>query len=129
MPHGAAADERLGHLGHGDGALHPGGDAQLFQRVLQGQGVDDRGQHAHVIPGGALDAVLAGGEAAEDIAAPGHHHHLDAQLADFADLAGHFVDGFGANADAPGAAKGLTADFEEDAPIFGLGLFHGPPAY
>ena len=118
-----------GHLRHGDGALHPGGDAQLLQRVLQGQGVDDGGQHAHVIPGGPLDAVPAGGEAAKDIAAADHHHDLDAQLADFADLAGHFVDGFGANADASGAAQRFTADLEEDAPVFGLGLFHGPAAY
>jgi hypothetical protein len=50
-------------------------------------------------------------------------------LANFADLAGHLVDGFGANADATGATKGFTADFKEDAPVFGLGLFHGPPAY
>jgi hypothetical protein len=73
--------------------------------------------------------VFAGGEAAKNVAPAGHDHNLDAQFADFADLAGHFVDGFGANADAPGPAKEFTADFEEDAPVFGLGLFHGPAAY
>ena len=44
MAHGAAPDERLGDLRHGDGALHAGGDAEFFQGVLQGQRVDDGGR-------------------------------------------------------------------------------------
>ena len=98
MAHGAAADERLGHLGHGDGALHAGGDAELFQRILQGQRVDDGGQHAHVIAGGALDAALAAGQAAENIAAADHHHDLHAQVAHLADLLGHVLHRLGADA-------------------------------
>ena len=54
---------------------------------------------------------LPGGQAAEDIAAAGHDDDLDAQFADFANLAGHFVDGFHANGDAIGAAQGFPADF------------------
>src|SRR5207245_3285850 len=56
---GAAADKSFSNLGHGDGGLHARGHAELFQRVLQGQRVDDSGQHAHVITGGAFDAPLA----------------------------------------------------------------------
>ncbi len=58
---GAAADERLGHLMHFDGAHQAGVAALLFERVLQRQAVDDRGEHAHVIAGGAVDRELASG--------------------------------------------------------------------
>ena len=63
--------------------------AELFQRVLQRQRVDDRGQHAHVIARGALDAALAAAQAAEDVAAADHHDHLHAQVAHLADLLRH----------------------------------------
>ncbi len=53
---GPAPDVGLGDLRHVDGGLHPGGLAQLLERVLQGQGVDDRGQHAHVVGLGAVHA-------------------------------------------------------------------------
>ena len=67
----AAADVRLGHAVHADGGQQPRLAAQRLQRVLQGQAVDHRGQHAHVVGGGLLDAGVAGGElgAAEDVAA------------------------------------------------------------
>ena len=49
VPDGAAADIRLGHLVHLDGAHDAGGNADLFQGVGKGQGIDHRGEHAHVV--------------------------------------------------------------------------------
>ena len=57
---GAAADERLGDVLHLDRGLHARRQADLLERALQRQAVDHRGQHAHVIGGGALHAAMAG---------------------------------------------------------------------
>src|SRR5690606_31614358 len=65
---GAAADVVLADVVDLDGAHDPDLAAELFQGVLHGQGVDDRGEHAHLVAG---DAVHAGGGqagAAEDVA-------------------------------------------------------------
>ena len=42
---------------------------------LQGQRVHHRRQHAHIVGGGAVDALGRAGQAAKDIAAA--HHHAD----------------------------------------------------
>ena len=75
---GAAADVRLGHLVHLDGAHDAGVDADLFQRVLHGQRIDDRGQHAHVVGGDAVHLLGSGGYPAKNIAAADHQSDLDA---------------------------------------------------
>ena len=49
MAHGAAADIGLTDLRHLDGRHDAGLDALFFERVLQGQGVDDGGEHAHMV--------------------------------------------------------------------------------
>ena len=59
MPAGAAADVGLGDAVHVDGGHHARFAAERFQGVLQGQGVDDGGQHAHVVGGGFLNAGVA----------------------------------------------------------------------
>ena len=58
VAHGAAQDERLGDLVHRDGGLHAGADAHFFEAVHDGEAVDDGGEHAHVVAGGAVDAAL-----------------------------------------------------------------------
>src|SRR4029077_19857843 len=98
MARGAAADERLGDLVHFDGAHQAGEAAVFFERVLEGEGVYDGGEHAHVIAGGAVDGerFLAG--AAEDVAAADHDGDVDAQGVDFFYFAGDAGNGFGVNA-------------------------------
>src|SRR2546425_214428 len=61
MPHGAASDVGLGQLLHADRRHHPGIDALLFEDVLQRQGVDHGREHAHVVGGHAIHALLARG--------------------------------------------------------------------
>ena len=56
VPHGASPDEGLGYLAHFDGRLDAGFDAVLLKGVLEGQGVDNGGEHAHIIAGCSVDA-------------------------------------------------------------------------
>src|SRR5262245_66239799 len=118
MPYGASANERLGDLGHRDGALDSSGYAVLFQRVLQGEGVDDGGQHPQLIAGRPFHAPFASGQAAEDVAPADDDDDLDAELANFTDLAGHVVNGFRANTDARLASQRLATELEQNATIF-----------
>lgn len=46
---GPASDVGLADLTHADGGEHARGVAVLLQGVLDGKGVHDRGQHAHVV--------------------------------------------------------------------------------
>ena len=82
VPPGAAADERLGDAVHADGRHQPRLAVERFERVLQREAVDHRGQHAHVVGGGFLDAGVAGRElgAAEDVAAADDDGDLHAEL-------------------------------------------------
>ena len=120
MADGPTADEGLGNLGHGDGAQHPGVHPELFKGVLEREGVDHCRQHAHVIAGGPLDALLAALESAKDVSAAHHDHHLDLQFLDLLDLAGHVVNGLGIDAKPGLPAQRFTAEFQQDATVFRL---------
>src|SRR6266536_1760476 len=80
VPDGPSRDIGLGHLAHGDGRLHPGLDAALLQHVLQGQAVDDRAEHAHVVGAGPVDTPFGQGRAAKHVAAADHRGDLHAVL-------------------------------------------------
>ena len=115
VAHGAPADERLGDLMHFDRAQQARDDALLFERVLQRQAVDDRGQHAHVVARGAVDRQRFLARAAEDISAADDDRHLDAQVVDFLHFAGNAVNGFGVNAESLRTLKGFSGKFQDDA--------------
>ena len=99
---------------------HARRDAELLERVLQRQGVDDRGEHAHVVGGGAVHAARAGRQAAEQIAAADDDGGLDAELLDFADLAGDLRGDRGIDPERLLAHEGFAGEFEEDAGVDGL---------
>src|SRR5262249_44457899 len=124
MPYGATSDERLGNLRHGNGTLYPGGDAKFFQRVLQRQRIDYRGQHAHVIASGAFDTAFAPGKTAKDIPAADYDNNLHAQFAHFADLPRHALHRFGRDAHTRRAAERFTAQFEQNPAVLGIFTFH-----
>ena len=63
-------------------------DAVLLERILHGQAVDDGGEHAHVIAGGAIHALRAGGHAAEDVAAANDDADFDAEALNLCDVCG-----------------------------------------
>ena len=89
------ADVRLAHAVHRHGRHDPGFDVQGFQGVLQGEAVEDGGQHAHRVGRGRFDRLQPGRELgpAEDVPAADDHGQLDAGLHDPLELAGD-VEGF-----------------------------------
>ena len=85
------------------------------------QPVDHRGQHAHVVGGGLLDAGVAGGElgAAEDVAAADDDGDLHAVLGGPVGLPGDVDDFVHAMPRSPGAAK-LSPESFSRIRLYGL---------
>ena len=77
----AAADIGLGDGRHRDRRLDPGVDADLLERVLHGERVHHRREHAHIVGAGPVEALGGAGEAAEDVAAADDEAELVAGLA------------------------------------------------
>ena len=80
VPHGPTADVRLGNLGHLDGGHDAGRLGHLLEGVLQRQGVDDGGEHPHVVGVGPVHAFARSRVPPPDVAAPDHDGDLGAQL-------------------------------------------------
>ena len=81
MADGPQADKGFADAVHADGRKNARRLAQAFHGFAQGQGVDDGGEHAHVIGGGAFDvAVLGKGGSADEIPAADHDRQLHAGL-------------------------------------------------
>jgi hypothetical protein len=84
---GAALDIGLRELLHLDGGLYPRVDPGVLQRALEGEGVDYRRQHAHVVGGDTIDdAVLGDIAAADDVAAADDEADLGPQRPDLGNL-------------------------------------------
>ena len=117
MPLGPAADERLGDAVHFERAHQPRLAAQRLKGVLQRQAVDDRGQHAHVVGGGFVDARVAGGELgpAQDIAAADDDGDLHALLLGPVGLRGNVHDLLHADAPLAGGGEALARKLQNDA--------------
>ena len=64
------------------------GNALPLQRILKRQGIDDGGEHAHVITRDAIHLMSRGGDTAKDVAAAQNQADLDACSGDFRNLAG-----------------------------------------
>src|ERR1019366_2237286 len=72
---GAAADVGLGDLVDGDGRLHAAVDVQFLDRVLQRDGINHGGEHAHVVGGHAVHVDGLLGHAAKEVPASHHDAH------------------------------------------------------
>ena len=91
------------------------GHAGLLERILEGQAVHDRGEHADVVPGRAVHAARGGRHATEDVAATDHDADLDTAIVDLADLAGDERAERGIDAVLAIAQQGLAGQLEQDA--------------
>ena len=90
------------------------GHAHAFQRVLKSEGVNDRGEHAHVVGGRTIHPGLFVNLAAPNVTTAHDDGHRNAGPADFGDLIGHHP----GRVDVEPAAIGgesLPRDLEEDA--------------
>jgi hypothetical protein len=112
VAHRAAADVRLGELLHGDRREHARGHVGALERVLQGERVHHRRQHAHVVGAGAIHAARRAGHAAEDVAAADDQRDLDAERAYFGDLGGDALEDGGIDAEAGVAHEGFARELE-----------------
>src|SRR3990170_2120396 len=115
VANGAAADVRLRDGGDGDRALCADPEPVPLQRVLQGEGVDDSGQHAGVVGGGAVHAGGGGGGAAEDVPRTDDDGDLDPHALDRLQLPGDGIEHGGVDAVGEVAHEGFAAELEENA--------------
>ena len=96
-----------------------GADADLLERVLQREAVDDRREHAHVVGGRAVHPLGAGGEAAEQVAAADDDGDLDAERLDLGDVLGDLRRHGGIDAELLLAHEGFTGQLQQDPAVTG----------
>lgn len=123
----AAANVALGQLPHLDRRLDAGADAFAFQRILEGECIQHRGEHAHVVGGGPLHAARTGGQAAEDIAAADDNGHFDVHRDDVGNFFCQPFENRGLNAIALLTGQHFSADFQQDAAV--VGRTHAWPSW
>src|SRR5262249_54440799 len=75
-----------------DGRQHARLQSRFLEGVLQRQRIDDGGEHAHVVGGGAVHPSDARGDAPEDVAAADDDGDLDAEPDHFKHLGGDTVE-------------------------------------
>ena len=89
---GPAANEGFGDVFHLDRGHDAGLDAGLFERVLESEGVDDGGEHAHVVGRIAVHPAFTGGRGTTpDVAAADDDRQLQGGRDDFLDLLGQMT--------------------------------------
>ena len=115
MAHRPVADVGLGDGLHGDGGLDPDHHPQALQGVGQGQGIDDGGQHPHVVGPGAVH--FAAGPSPPEVAAAHDDAHLDPQVDAFLDAGADIYHGIVVDPKAAFARQGFPADFQHDPMI------------
>src|SRR4029077_656813 len=93
-----------------------GRNPELLERVLEGQRIDDRREHPHVVARRAVD-VRAARQAPEDVAASDHERELATERVHVLQFAREGYEDAGIDAVAAGTGERLPADLEEDAAI------------
>src|SRR5690606_36129489 len=114
---GTAADEVLADLVDLDGAHYPGDGTAALERVLHGQRVDDRGQHAHVVAGDPVHALGGQPGAAEDVSATDDHADLAAEVDHLVDLPGDAPQCLRIDAVVGIAHERLAGEFQQDTRV------------
>ena len=108
MTDGAAADVRLGELIHEDGAHDAALNVAFFEGVLQGDGVDDGGEHAHGVGADPIHFAGLAFDAAKDVASANDDAQFDAELVNFCQFAGNFRDFFSVEAESARTCQRFT---------------------
>src|SRR5712692_4620816 len=124
VPDGAAPDVWLGDLGHLDRRHGARRDASPLQGILQGERVDDGGEHAHVVTGGAVESAFARGQATKDVAAPDDERDLHAHLVHALDLARDRLHHREIDAVVARSTKRLAAQLEQYAGVLRRSIAH-----
>ena len=116
VAHCSSSNEALGHLLNLNGGLNAGRDLHLLDGGLEGKGVDDGAQHAHLVGDGAVDATLGGKYLASDEVAPADDEgDLDTLLVNLGDLLGDVIEDRGVEPGARFSGQCLAGEFDENA--------------
>jgi hypothetical protein len=102
--------------------------ALTLERVLHGERIDDRGEHAHLIGGHAIHAGLGETGAAEDVAAADDEPDLNPEADDLGDLDGDAADDGGIDAVMLATEQSLAAQLQQNPPVSRRPLRHKTPA-
>ena len=106
---------------HADRGEHLASDAVVFERRLERQRVDDRGEHAHLVALHAVEALFGAREAAEDVAAADDDADLDARCCGGFDLLGVGLQHLGGKPVFLSALQRFAAQFQEYSLVFHRG--------
>ena len=101
--------------------------AGLFNCVLQGDGVDHGGQHAHVIGGDAVHAYGLLGDATEEVTAADDDADLTAGVGDLGDLLGDGLDEYRIDTETATRGQGLTRELEQNTLVHWLQCTRAKP--
>src|ERR1700722_11854707 len=115
MTHGAAANVGLGYLVHLDRRHDAAMQAALLDGVLQGDGVDNGGEHAHVVCGDAVHVDGLLGYSAKEVAASDDDANLAAESVNGCNLLGYFVDKDCVDAKTAACGQCFARELEEDS--------------
>src|SRR5262249_31093987 len=115
MPDGATPNVRFGEFLHPDGGHDPRVDALALEHILNGERVDHRAEHAHVVGGDAVEACFGEERSANDVAATDDESEAGARLRDGDDFVGESADGVEVEAESLFAGECFAREFQEGA--------------
>src|SRR5579859_3843768 len=92
-------------------------NAFLLQRVLQRQCIDDRGHHAHVVAGRAIDFKSLLPRTAKNISAADNQRNLHAEVVHFLQFARDGLNRFAVNAVSLWSLQRLAGNLEQNSLI------------
>ena len=116
----APADVRLRDLDDRERRLHARRHTERLELRLEREGVDDHGEHAHVVARRLLDAVLRDGRAAHDVAAADDDGDLHTEVVDLLDLVGEIPRVLRRDAELAIPEERLARELEKDPVVLRL---------
>ncbi len=87
----------------------------MFERVLQGERINNCGEHAHLVGGDAVHGARGPGHAAENIASTHHNTELHARPRYLSYFGGQLPDAIRINAECGGAGHHFAAELQQNA--------------
>ncbi len=98
---------------------HAGVNVHFFESVLNGQRVDNRGEHTHMVGRNAVKAFSTGFDSPKYVSAANHNRDLHAQVVDILDFGGNARNHVGIDTEALIAHQGFATQFQQDTIVLG----------
>jgi hypothetical protein len=117
-------DVWLGHLVHLDRGHDAGLHLALFQRILQGERIDHRSQHPHLVSGNAVHHARLFGHAAEEIASAHDNGDFHAEIPDRQNLLRNLMELGDVHTKAAVGRQRFSRQFEQDSLVHSSKVSH-----